>query len=74
MRSIEVRFNHRSERPTFADAVYDEIADALVFEAERMTSSGSSPASRTSLMASKRMQRRSIEKIRARHKGRRGCA
>lgn len=50
MRSIEVRFSHRSERPKLPEAVYDEIADALVAEAERMASAGSSPSSGTSLM------------------------
>jgi hypothetical protein len=48
--SIEVRFSHRSERPKLPEAVYDEIADALVAEAERMASAGSSPSSGTSLM------------------------
>jgi hypothetical protein len=71
--SIEERFNHRSERPTLPDAVHDEIADALA-EAERMPSSGSSPASGTSLIAPKRTQRKSKEKILYAPKGRRRCA
>lgn len=50
MPSIEVRFSHRSERPELSDVVYDEIADALVAEAARMASAGSSPSSGTSLM------------------------
>jgi hypothetical protein len=54
---IEERFDHRSERPTLSDAVYDEIADALVAEAERMASSGSSQASETSFIAPKRTHR-----------------
>ena len=69
MPSIEVRFSHRSERPRLPDAVYDEIADALVAEAERMASAGSSPSSGTSLMAPKRTRRESKEKIHARAQG-----
>ena len=40
MPSIEVGFDHRSEPPTFPDAVYDEIADALIAEVESGGSSG----------------------------------
>lgn len=40
MPSIEVGCDHRSSPPTFPDAVYDEIADALVAEVESGGSSG----------------------------------
>lgn len=45
----------RSGRPPrLPDAVYDEIADALAAEAERMASLGSSPGTGTGLKAPKR--------------------
>jgi hypothetical protein len=59
--SIEMRFRHRTERPRLPDAVYDEIADALVAEAERLASSEPPPSSDTSLKAPKQMRRRSKE-------------
>jgi len=73
--SIEVRFCHRSERPKLPEAVYDEIADALVAEAERMASAGSSPSSGTSLMGAD-ADAAEVEKRRSMHapKGRRRYA
>jgi hypothetical protein len=55
-RGVEV-----SAPPRLPDAVYDEIADVLLAEAERMASSRSSPSSGTSLKAPKRTRRRSKE-------------
>lgn len=66
MRNIEVRSNHRREPPRLPDAVYDQIADALVAKAERMASSGSSPSSGTSLKVPNPSRQRSKKKIRAR--------
>jgi hypothetical protein len=64
--SIEVGFDHRSEPPTFPDAVYDEIADALVAEVESGGSSGIVADKRYVGEGAEGKQRRSTEKVQAR--------
>jgi hypothetical protein len=61
MRDIRVPVDarrHTARPPELPDAVYDDIADVLVAEAERMASSGSFAESGTSVNTSSGRRRR----------------